>query len=215
MKIKGSKLLTLSSAIFTALVLQFDTISVAQAEDAFTIKDGELTRPTGYREWIYVGTPVTPNELNNGKAAFPEHHNVYIDPKSWKVWKETGKFRDGTILVKELVSVGSKGGVSGKGYFQGEFIGLEATIKSKNDFPKEPGNWAYYSFSSKDHKTLSETAKPFPAAACNSCHAAAAADDFVFTQYYPVLGKGKAAGEKATGGHESDLKNHYIEPKGK
>jgi hypothetical protein len=175
------------------------------AEEYFNIKNGELERPTGFREWIYVGTPVTPNELNNGKAAFPEHHNVYIDPKSWAHWKKTGEFRDGTILMKELVSVGSKAAVSGSGYFQGDFIGLEATIKSKKHFPNEPGNWAYYSFSNSDLKTLNETAKAFPAASCNGCHAGAAADDFVFTQYYPVLRGGKGKGEKATGGMNSDL----------
>ncbi len=213
---KQNKVLTVIGAVFTGVALQFTPLTVAHAsEDAFTIKDGELQRPTGYREWVYVGTPVTPNEMNGGKAAFPEHHNVYIDPASWAHWKKTGEFRDGTILMKELVSVGSKAAVSGKGYFQGEFIGLEATIKSKANFPDEPGNWAYYSFSGKDHKTLTETAKPFPAAACNACHAAAAADDFVFTQYYPVLSQGKGAGEKATGGHDSDLKNNYMEPKGK
>jgi hypothetical protein len=175
------------------------------AEEYFNIKNGELERPTGFREWIYVGTPVTPNELNNGKAAFPEHHNVYIDPKSWAHWKKTGEFREGTILMKELVSVGSKAAVSGSGYFQGDFIGLEATIKSKKHFPNEPGNWAYYSFSNPDLKTLNETAKAFPAASCNGCHAGAAADDFVFTQYYPVLRGGKGKGEKATGGMNSDL----------
>jgi hypothetical protein len=175
------------------------------AEEYFNIKNGELERPTGFREWIYVGTPVTPNELNNGKAAFPEHHNVYIDPKSWAHWKKTGEFRDGTILMKELVSVGSKAAVSGSGYFQGDFIGLEATIKSKKHFPNEPGNWAYYSFSNPNLKTLNETAKAFPAASCNGCHAGAAADDFVFTQYYPVLRGGKGKGEKATGGMNSDL----------
>lgn len=215
MKSIRNKRLALCSAILTGLTLQLAPLVSAQAEEAFTIKDGELQRPTGYREWIYVGTPVTPNEMNGGKAAFPEHHNVYIDPQSWKHWKETGKFRDGTILMKELVSVGSKAAVSGKGYFQGEYIGLEATIKSKANFPDEPGNWAYYSFSSKDHKTLSATAKPFPAASCNACHQGAAADDFVFTQYYPVLSAGKAKGENASGGHDSDLKNSYVEPKGK
>ena len=191
------------------------TIASAQETNAYTFKDGQLQRPTGYREWVYVGTPVTPNDMNGGKAAFPEHHNVYIDPESWAQWKKTGKFRDGAILIKELVSVGSKGGVSGKGYFQGEFVGLEATIKSSQYFPNEPGHWAYFSFSGKNHKTLTDTAKAFPAASCNSCHAAAAQDDFVFTQYYPVLRAGKAAGEKAGGGFESDLHNHYVEPKGK
>ena len=90
-------------------------------------------------------------------------------------------------------------------YFQGEFIGLEATIKSKKRFPDEPGNWAYYSFSTPDLKTLATEAKAFPAASCNGCHAGAAADDWVFTQYYPVLRAGKAAGEEGTGGKRSDL----------
>jgi hypothetical protein len=175
------------------------------AEEYFTIKNGELERPTGYREWIYVGTPVTPNDLNNGKAAFPEHHNVYIDPESWEHWKATGEFRDGTILVKELVSVGAKTAVSGNGYFQGDYIGLEATIKSKKHSPDEPGNWSYYSFSTSDHKSLNPTAKAFPTASCNACHQAGAADDFVFTQYYPVLRAGKATGEDAVGGMRSDL----------
>ena len=201
------KLFKTYSIFLIALATCAFTVSNVQAEEFFTIKDGELQRPTGYREWVYVGTPVTPNELNNGKAAFPEFHNVYIDPKSWSHWKKKGQFRDGTILMKELVAVGSKAAVSGVGYFQGKFLGLEATIKSKKYFPNEPGNWGYYSFSTPDHSSLNKTAKAFPAASCNSCHAGAAADDFVFTQYYPVLSSGKAAGKNATGGVSSDLSN--------
>lgn len=187
-----------------ALVLTGINPGGAHAEE-FKLKDGKLARPTGYREWIYVGTPVTPNDLNDGKAAFPEHHNVYIDPASWNHWKKTGDFREGTILVKELVSVGSKAAVSGNGYFQGEFIGLEAAIKSSKHFPDEPGNWAYYSFTSKDFKTLMRTAEPFPTASCNACHQVSAADDFVFTQYYPVLRGGKRTGDKAVGGKLDSL----------
>ncbi|OUR87207.1 cytochrome P460 [Gammaproteobacteria bacterium 42_54_T18] len=213
MKLK-LKSAVLSNIAFAGTFAMLSVSGPLSAEEFFTIKGGELERPTGYREWVYAGTPVTPNDLNNGKAAFPEFHNVYIDPKSWAHWKKAGEFRDGTILMKELVSVGSKAAVSGKGFFQGEFLGLEATIKSKKHFPKEPGNWAYYSFSSKDHKTLSATAKPFATASCNACHATAAADDFVFTQYYPVLNAGKGAGMKASGGHASDLQNSYDEPKG-
>jgi hypothetical protein len=148
---------------------------------------GELKRPVGYREWVYVGAPVTPNDLNNGKAPFPEFHAVYIDPPSWAHWKKTGQFREGTILIKELVSVGSKEAASGKGYFMGEFIGLEATVKSAKMFPKEPGNWAYFSFTSADHKTPKSTASAQPTAECNSCHQGSAAQDWVFIQYYPVL----------------------------
>ncbi len=155
---------------------------------------GMLDRPTDYRTWVYVGTPTTPNDMNNGKAAFPEFHNVYIDPMSYKHWKETGKFRDGTILMKELVSVGSKAAVSGNGYFMGDFIGLEATIKSKKHFPNEPGNWAYFSFTSPSDGILKAKTSAFATKDCNSCHAASAADDFVFTQDYPVLAAAKAVG---------------------
>jgi len=211
---RNNTIFKVCGATVAAFALQIALPTTVVAGDAFTIKAGELQRPTGYREWVYVGTPVTPNDMNDGKAAFPEHHNVYIDPKSWSHWKKTGEFRDGTILIKELVSNGSKAAVSGQGYFQGEFIGLEATIKSKKHSPNEPGNWSYYSFSGKDHKTITKTAMAFPAKSCNACHQNAAADDFVFTQYYPVLSAGKGAGEKASGGFDTNLKHNYIEPKG-
>jgi hypothetical protein len=205
MTAKIYKLLYTYSILVLALNIGVLTTNKVQAEAFFTIKNGELQRPSGYREWVYVGTPLTPNDMNNGKAAFPEFHNVYIDPKSWSHWKTKGEFRDGTILMKELVAVGSKAAVSGQGYFQGNFLGLEATIKSKKHFPNEPGNWGYYSFSTPDHSSLNKTAKAFPAASCNACHAASAADDFVFTQYYPILSAGKAKGKEATGGVTSDL----------
>ena len=38
-----------------------------------------------------------------------------------------------------------------------------------------------------------------PTAACAACHTAAAADDMVFTQYYPILRAAKDAGEKGAG----------------
>src|SRR5215831_17936792 len=91
--------------------------------------DGKLKQPVGYRKWVYIGTPLTPNDMNDGEASFPEFHEVYMDPESFAHYEKTGEFRDGTVLIKELSSVGSKEAPSGKGYFQGEFTGLEATIK--------------------------------------------------------------------------------------
>ena len=91
-------------------------------------KNGELVRPTEHREWIFVGAPVTPNDMNDGRAAFPEFHNVYIDPSSYASYKRTGTFPNGTVILKELVSVGSKSMDSGEGYFQGEYLGLEALV---------------------------------------------------------------------------------------
>jgi hypothetical protein len=153
--------------------------------------DGKLKQPVGYRKWVYIGTPLTPNDLNGGEASFPEFHEVYMDPESFAEYEKTGKFRDGTVLVKELSSVGSKDGhpsvePSGKGYFQGEFTGLETAIKDTKRFKDEPGNWAYFSFGHK-YPLKTEVAKQ-AVASCNQCHQDnAGKTDWVFSKYYPVL----------------------------
>jgi hypothetical protein len=48
---------------------------------------GELMLPKNniWRKWVFVGSPLTPNVLNGGKAGFPEYHNVYIEPGSYEI----------------------------------------------------------------------------------------------------------------------------------
>jgi hypothetical protein len=35
---------------------------------------GDLILPKNFHEWVYVGSPLTPNALNDGQAGFPEFH---------------------------------------------------------------------------------------------------------------------------------------------
>ena len=167
------------------------TTQPAPPQDVQFDSSGELLQPTGYREWVYVGPPLTPNDMNSGDAPFPEFHSVYINTMAWQAYQRTGKFPDGTVVVKELLSVGSKQASSGKGYFMGEFIGLEAAVKDSKRFPEEPGYWAYFSFGHS--YPLASKTKAQITASCAACHQVLAADDMVFTQYYPVLqpAKGK------------------------
>jgi hypothetical protein len=37
---------------------------------------GDLILPKDFHEWVYVGSPLTPNALNGGMAGFPEFHNA-------------------------------------------------------------------------------------------------------------------------------------------
>lgn len=174
--------LTLSSALLSAP-------AIAGGAAVFN-SAGELAQPTGYREWVYIGAPLTPNDMNNGKAAFPEFHNVYIDPQSYAHWKRTGTFRNGTVIVKELVSVDTKKSASGNGYFMGEYLGLEAMVKDSKHFPKEPGNWGFHRFTDEknyDFKAMKTYAKANRTTDCAACHQANAKQDLVFTQHYPVL----------------------------
>ena len=145
---------------------------------------GELIRPADHREWVFVGAPVTPNDMNDGKAAFPEFHNVYIDPVSFASYKKSGTFPDGTVILKELVSVGGKSMDSGNGYFQGEFISLEAMVKDQKRFTDEPGGWAFFRFG--EAPNYNPTGARMKTEACNSCHSGAN-EDYVFTDTYPVL----------------------------
>jgi cytochrome P460 len=144
--------------------------------------DNELYTPRNHREWVFIGASVTPNDMNDGAAAFPEFHNVYIDPGSYAHWKKTGEFRSGTVIVKELASVGTKEAPSGNGYFQGEYGGIAAMVKNDKRYPDRPGNWAYFGFDGESrHGAIQEDS------ACSACHQQNAADDQVFTQFYPVL----------------------------
>ena len=195
--------------IFTLLSLlsglMFTSTAYAEKSYAKFTSKGKLVRPTGYREWIFIGTPLTPDELNNGKAAFPEFHNVYIDPVSWKHWKKTGEFRNGTVIIKELVSVGSKAAASGKGYFMGEYIGLEAMVKSAKRFRASDKHWGFFRFTKEEHPTedkhsLHKTSKVNKSESCAACHGAKAKQDMIFLQHYPVLRAAKGKGEKGTGG---------------
>ena len=151
--------------------------------------DGELIRPEGYRRWIFVGTPLTPNDMNGGQAGFPEFHNVYIDPGSFASYKRTGEFPDGTVILKELVSVGGKSMPSGNGYFQGDFISLEAMVKDKKRFSDEPGGWAFFRFG--EAPDYSPAGARMKTESCNACHSGAA-EDYVFTDTYPILRAAKA-----------------------
>ncbi len=67
--------------------------------------DGEMQLPTGYRAWVFVGAPLTPNALNNGQANFPEYHHVYVEKKNVDEYLKTGSFPEGTVFVKELTRV--------------------------------------------------------------------------------------------------------------
>jgi hypothetical protein len=154
---------------------------------------GELVLPKNFHEWVYVGSPLTPNALNGGKANFPEFHNVYIEPGSYEIYKKTNVFPEGTILFKELQLTlpaqnpdGSRAEPSGRGYFPGPLNGADVTVKDSKRYAST-GGWGYYNFN--HHEPKAPTAKLKPKEECGYCHMASAKKDEVWTQFYPLLDK--------------------------
>src|SRR5262245_13498350 len=155
---------------------------------------GELKLPENsiWRDWVFVGAPLTPNALNGGHAGFPEYHNVYIEPGSYAIYKKTGAFPDGTIFFKELQLTlgpaenpdGSRTEPSGRGYFPGAFNGADVTVKDTKRFA-DTGGWGYFNFHHSEPKA--PTAAAQAKSNCAFCHIAAAKRDEVWTQFYPIL----------------------------
>src|SRR5215475_9470119 len=186
--------LGLAAAI--SLLLEVSTRPIAAQDKPFTAQfdsDGKMKRPTGYRAWVFVGAPLTPNGLNNGKANFPEYHHVYIEKRNVDAYLKTGEFPEGTVIVKELTRVlnptfpdGSRTEPSGRGYFNGEYNGMDVTVKDSKRFAQTNG-WGFFTFG---HHPLpyEKTAAESPATVCAFCHQQyVSTTDMTWIQFYPIL----------------------------
>jgi hypothetical protein len=155
-------------------------------------KNGELQLPTDYHGWVFLGAPLTPNALNNGQAGFPEYHNVYIHPDAFKVYRETGQFPEGTVLLKELQLTlpgahedGSRVEASGRGFFPAARNGIDICVKDSKRF-KETDGWGFFNFG-HHAPPYAKTAAAAPKEDCAGCHMANA-DNMVFRKFYsPIL----------------------------
>jgi hypothetical protein len=131
------------AASFTIWFQGESVLAQGQTSSAVFLPDGKLKLPTGFRNWVFIGAPVTPNGLNGGQANFPEFHNVYVGARNLEAYKKTGKFPEGTLIVKELTLVlnptfpdSSRTEPSGRGFFNGPFNGIDATVKDSKRFAK-------------------------------------------------------------------------------
>jgi hypothetical protein len=192
---------SIASGVIVTAALFAQSLSSSSAQTAQTSSchppkytaSGDLILPENFHEWIYVGSPLTPNALNDGKANFPEYHNVYIEPCSYEQYNKTNVFPDGTIFFKELQLTlpaenpdGSRTEPSGRGYFPGPLNGADVTVKDSKRYA-DSGGWGYYNFN--HHEPKAPTAKLRAKGECAFCHIASAKKDEVWTQFYPLLDK--------------------------
>ncbi len=145
--------------------------------------DGQLMRPVDYREWIYLSSGLG---MTYGPAAAagtqpdPQFDNVFVTPRAYKAFLETGAWPDKTVFALEVRRSASKGSINNGGHYQEGFVALEIHLK---DQVRYPSKWAFFEFGASD-----QTAKPLPAnSACQTCHAKSGAVDETFVQFYPTL----------------------------
>jgi hypothetical protein len=175
-------LLTAAIALSVAFHSPKPAMAAATTTPAYD-KDGKMLPPTNYREWIYLTTGMDMSYFP--KAAGMEDKssfdNVFVNPEAYRSFLATGTWPDKTIMVLEARTAQSKGSINQHGHFQaGGITDLEVHVKDVGRFS---GGWAFFSFDSADK---SGRLIP-PAANCYSCHAAHAAVDSTFVQFYPTL----------------------------
>lgn len=150
---------------------------------------GDLIRPEGYRTWVFVGASLG---LSYGEGAAEREGpgvftNVYIQPEAYRYFMATGEFPEGAMLPMDIFRPGSRESINQAGYFEKDFLGMELAVKDSRRYPE---GWAYLGFRDRSGG-LKATATAFPKDRCHDCHAEHAATDNVFTQFYPVLQRGK------------------------
>ena len=152
----------------------------------FVNNKGEIFFPKDFRtSMVHLGSWFVPKGEASG------FHGVFTQPKSLKAFQETGKFPDGTVIVKELRA--SKPG----NFTTGENVQHETQVikqwfvmvkDGKNRFAKNNKNWGDgwgWALFKPDtpFKNVSTNYK----IDCIGCHIPAKDSDWIYVDSYPIL----------------------------
>ena len=96
-------LLALAAAAVIAAALFAVNGEAAESFSPYVDDEGNISLPKDFRSWRFLGTwGVAADEDDAvGSKGF---HNVYTQPESVAAFRATGRFPDGAVLVKELLT---------------------------------------------------------------------------------------------------------------
>lgn len=172
--------LTASAAFFFSQPTPSAAAAISDKSPAYT-STGEMLPPANYREWTYLSTGIDMSYLPTNGMGHTMFDNVFVNPQSYRSFVSTGTWPDKTVLVLEARGAQTKGSINKSGHFQDtDVMGIEVHVKDQSRFP---GKWAFFDFAN-----INSNGKLIPQTeSCYSCHAAHAAVDTTFVQFYPTL----------------------------
>jgi hypothetical protein len=160
-------------------------------------KNGSLKQPQEWESWVMVGASTGLSYATAGAApaagASPGmFHNVYMQPWAYREFTRTGVFPEGTMFVLSFYEPSQKSAPAKEGFYEGDRApGIEVHLKHAG---LDKSGWGFFAFADD---TSNGTQLP-GSASCYSCHAAEAAHDNVFTQFYPPIRERLAKGSQQT-----------------
>jgi hypothetical protein len=174
------------AALLSILLLTGAATPPPETEFAYAA-DGQVRFPADYRQWVFLssGVGMTYGPIGAaGRMGPPMFDNVFVNPRSYREFLNTGHWPDKTMFVLEVRTSESHASINKDGHFQTDIMGIEAEVKDRS---AKTGEWTFYGFGDvKD--TAAAVAKPIGRdASCYSCHGKNTAVENTFVQFYPVL----------------------------
>ena len=148
--------------------------------------EGNISVPEDFRSWAFLGTWAVAADDDSGDVA--GFHNVYTQPETIQAYRESGKFPDGAVLVKELFKTSSADMTTGRVGRASEVEGWFVMIKdTQGRFPEsgiwgDGWGWALFYAKEPEKNVATDYTE-----SCLGCHVPAKDTDWVYVQGYPVL----------------------------
>jgi hypothetical protein len=149
----------------------------------FVDKMGNISKPSNVRDtYQALGTYAVLNPTGN------ELHYTYASPGAAETYRRTGKFADGTVLVKEVFGTDHAQMTTGNAnWASGTKIWFVLIKDEKGRFPGNPlwgdgWGWALFKADAPDKQVATDYKKD-----CIGCHIPAKSTDWIYIQGYPVL----------------------------
>jgi hypothetical protein len=176
-------------AVMLGIAMFVRSGAAAESFSTYVDNKGNISLPKDFRSWRFLGTWGVATDEDN-KVGSKGFHNVYTRPETVEAFRQTGKFPDGAVLVKELLKAKTDSMTTGEISFATETDGWFIMIKdAKGRFKDNKlwgDGWGWALFKAKNPtKTVTEDYKDD----CLSCHVPAKQDDWIYLRGYPGLKK--------------------------
>jgi Cytochrome P460 len=174
--------------LFLMAALGMSRGATAQSKDLFNgfqlvDKAGHIRKPDGYQKLFHlIGSYMVLDPNGN------QMHNTYASPGAAEYYRRTGKFVDGTVLVKEVDGTEHAQLTTGNANWAADTKVWFVLIKdSKGRFPNNPlwgdgWGWALFKADAPDKQVATNYMKD-----CLGCHTPAKESDLIYVNGYPVL----------------------------
>ena len=146
-------------------------------------KTGNIRKPTDVRDTFQsLGAFMVLDPKGN------QMHLTHASPGTAAAYRRTGKFPDGTVLVKEVFGTEHAQMTTGDAnWASGTKVWFVLIKDSKGRYPGNPlwgdgWGWALFKADAPDKQVATDYKKD-----CLGCHVPAKATDWIYVQGYPVL----------------------------